>query len=528
MKPQVLQFKNISKDYAGNRVLKDVSMDIHEGEIHALIGENGAGKSTLMNILFGMSVIQTSGGFRGEIRFDGKKISIGKPQDAMNLGIGMVHQEFMLIPGFSIVENVKLNRETTRPNWVSKIVGKKYQTLDVPSMKADVRRAMDVMDFSLNEMEFVERLPVGYMQFVEIVRELDKPNIRLLVLDEPTAVLTESEADMLLQAMRRLRERGISILFITHRLAEVMSVADRVTVLRDGEIVANLSTADADIDRLAELMVGRALSLRKSSGAGPGGVTRDVFLKIESLRVAMPGETVKGLDLDVFRGEILGIGGLAGQGKVGISNGVMGLYEATGKVYKNGTLLPLNDSPAALLSGMGFVSEDRHGAGLLLEQSIELNIAVKAMQIRRKFSRGLIVDYKAVRRYALEMIEKLDIRCMSPSQNAGALSGGNQQKVCIAGALALEPDVLFVSEPTRGIDVGAKKLLLDLLVSLNQEQGMTIVMTSSELGELRSICHRIAIVYNGKVSGILPPDAPDREFGLMMAGELDCENEVGK
>jgi simple sugar transport system ATP-binding protein len=273
-------------------------------------------------------------------------------------------------------------------------------------------------------------------------------------------------------------------------------------------------------------MVGRKVSLPDVSASKTRNETRDVLLKIESLRVEMPGERVKGLDLEVFRGEILGLGGLAGQGKVGVANGIMGLYEAEGKVYKEGQLLPLNNPLTAIRRGMAFVSEDRRGLGLLLDQSIELNIAVKAMQPPGKFSKGFMVDYKAIRKHAREMIEKLDIRCTDPGQHTRSLSGGNQQKVCIAGALTLTPDLLFVSEPTRGIDVGAKKLVLDLLLSLNRERNMTIVMTSSELEELRLICHRIAIVYNGRVSGILSSDAPVKYFGLMMAGELGYGDEV--
>ena len=519
MKPHLLQFKDICKDYADNKVLKNVSIEVAAGTIHALIGENGAGKSTLMNILFGMPVIHASGGFEGEILMEGDKISVRKPQDAMKLGIGMVHQEFMLIPGFTVTENVKLNRETTYPNIISRFAGNNYQTLDMPAMRRDVCSVLKTLEFSLDETQCIERLPVGYMQFVEIARELDKPNIRLLVLDEPTAVLTESEAETLLETMRRLRDKGISILFITHRLAEVMSTADYVTVLRDGETVANLPIAEADIDKLAELMVGRRLETSERTDRDVCKCEESVALRIESLCVDMPGELVKDLNLDVCKGEILGLGGLAGQGKVGVANGVMGLFRAEGKVYKDGKPLPLNNPLAALSHGMAFVSEDRRGMGLLLDQSIELNIALKAMQTYGKFSKGLLVDYKAMRGHALEMISKLDIRCTGPKQNTRYLSGGNQQKVCIAGALTLTPDILFVSEPTRGIDVGAKKLVLELLVSLNREYGMTIIMTSSELAELRLICHRIAIVYDGSVCGILAPDASDREFGLMMAGE---------
>ncbi|MDL2298475.1 sugar ABC transporter ATP-binding protein [Synergistaceae bacterium OttesenSCG-928-D05] len=518
----ILELRNIVKEYFGNRVLKGVSLRLNEGEIHALIGENGAGKSTLMNILFGMPVIHNTGGYEGEIFFQGNHVEIKTPHDAMESGIGMVHQEFMLLPGFTITENIKLNRETTRANVASQVFGPSMRSLDMPAMEADARAALDRLGLSLDETLKVAGLPVGYMQFVEIARELDKKTTKILVLDEPTAVLTESEADTLLTTMERLAKSGIAILFITHRLGEVMRVADNITVLRDGEWVASMPKSEASIEKLAELMVGRSLENvahhRDLSGQGV-----DTFVEIRDLRVEMPGEEVRGIDLDIRKGEILGIGGLAGQGKIGIANGVMGHYASSGTVRKEGKEIPLNNTPVALAAGMAFVSEDRRGVGLLLDQSIELNIAVPAMQSQRQFLTGGslgLTDNKSMRAHALDMIQKLDIRCTGPEQLTRRLSGGNQQKVCIAKALTLHPNLLFVSEPTRGIDIGAKKIVLDLLVKLNREWGVTVVVTSSELAELRSICDRIAIIYEGKVEGILAPDASDRDFGVLLAGGL--------
>lgn len=236
----------------------------------------------------------------------------------------------------------------------------------------------------------------------------------------------------------------------------------------------------------------------------------------------MPGEKVKGVTLDVKKGEILGIGGLAGHGKIGIANGIMGLFQASGEVYFKGKKVKLNNPKDALSKGLAFVSEDRRGVGLLLNESIQTNIMLTAMQVQEKFLKKIggikFIDRKTAAEYAKKIIADLDIRCTGPEQLVRRLSGGNQQKVCIARALALEPELLFVSEPTRGIDVGAKKIVLDLLLQLNREMGMTIVITSSELAELRSICDRIAIIYDGKLEGILLPDADDTEFGLMMAG----------
>ena len=523
-----LQLHNISKEYFGNKVLKGISFDVPEGAIVALVGENGAGKSTLMNILFGMPVIHSTGGFEGEVRFDGAPVNITSPQQAMELGIGMVHQEFMLLPGFTITENIKLNREDTKPSALGKIFGSSMDWLDMKSMKKDARRALDTIGMGIDEALPVAGLPVGYMQFIEIAREIDKTNTKLLVLDEPTAVLTESEAERLLETMRLLASKGISILFISHRLDEVLSVSDHIVVLRDGELVCSLDPKDTDVAHVAELMVWRKIESHELCGRVPESFSSGRILEIRDLSVNMPGEEVRNLDLDVYRGEILGIGGLAGGGKIGIANGIMGLFPASGTVIKHNfgggdekVELNIQRTRDVLSCGLAFVSEDRRGVGLLLNDSIELNITITATQLQDKFMKpGFISlhDTAAMRAKALEDIKELDIRCTGPEQLTRRLSGGNQQKVCIARALALQPDLLLVSEPTRGIDIGAKKLIMDLLVRLNREQGLTVIMTSSELAELRSVCDRIAIIYDGHLQGVLLPTDSDRDFGLMMAG----------
>ena len=519
----VLEMKNITKRYGETTVLSDVSLSVRPGEIHALLGENGAGKSTLMNVLFGMPVIHTTGGFDGEVLIDGEKASILTPNDAMNAGIGMVHQEFMLLPGFTITENIKLNREITRPTILSRALHlKNMENLDMPAMRKDARKALDSVGMSLDENTLVKGLPVGYMQFVEIAREIDKKGIRLLVFDEPTAVLTESEAETLISVMKQIAQSGIAIIFITHRLDEVMAAADNITILRDGKLAATREKSKTSLVELAELMIGRKGEAVVTTTPKAEDASANIALSIKNLIVDMPGEMVKGVDLEVREGEILGVGGLAGQGKIGIPNGIMGLYPAAGEVKLFGKDLPLNDAQNALRSGMAMVSEDRRGVGLLLDQSIEDNIAFNAMQINGDFLHKVAFittkDGKKVREHAKQMIRDLDIRCTSSRQAAGTLSGGNQQKVCVARALTMNPKFLFVSEPTRGIDIGAKKLVLETLVKLNREQGMTIVMVSSELQELRSISDRIAIVSEGKVVDILAPDASDADFGLAMSG----------
>ena len=516
----VLKMDNISKEYFGNRVLKDVSLAVKPGEIHALMGENGAGKSTLMNILFGMPVIHSTGGFEGTVEIGGQPAAIRAPHEAIEYGIGMVHQEFMLIPGFTITENIKIGREISRPNLASRIFGKQMETLDSEAMAKDARKALDTVGLGISEEEYIRGMPVGYMQFVEIAREIDKTGIKLLVFDEPTAVLTETEAENLLQTMKKIAESGIAIIFITHRLDEVMAVADSVTILRDGEFVAHKEIADTSVTDIAELMIGRKVEklVDAAENAERSIDENDIAVKIRDFCVAMPGEMVKGVDLDIRKGEIFGIGGLAGQGKIGIPNGIMGIYESSGTVEVFGKKLNLNNLGEALRNGIASVSEDRRGVGLLLDESIEENIVFSAIQIKKQFLKFGMMDTKKIRAHANEMIKLLDIRCTGPRQHAGDLSGGNQQKVCLARALTMDPDVLIVSEPTRGIDIGAKKLVLEYLTKINREMGKTIIVVSSELVELRSVCDRIAIISDGKLASIMSPDAPDAEFGLAMSG----------
>ncbi|MDR2542149.1 MAG: sugar ABC transporter ATP-binding protein [Treponema sp.] len=520
----IISFKNVSKNYSGNYVLKNINFEIKAGEIHALVGENGAGKSTLMNILFGMPVIQNTGGFEGCLFLGEKSVNIKSPFQAMEFGIGMVHQEFMLIPGFTITENVKINREINKDGVLNKILGrvfgKRFRILDYKKMNKDTRKALDTLEMGIEEYTLLAGLPIGHMQFVEIAREIDKTNVRLLVLDEPTAVLTESEAENLIKAMKNLTKKGISIIFISHRLDEIVQAADRVTVLRDGEHVVTKNIADTNVIELAGLMVGREVTIDRSLNERSS--SNEIILSVKGLEVVMPGERVRGIDLEIRKGEIFGIGGLAGQGKLGIANGIVGIYPGRGEVNFEGKPLPLNQPKQVLKRGIAYLSEDRKGVGLLLDESIELNIAFTAMQIHNDFLFNLglfkLKNSMAIRNNANKQITDLDIRCQGPLQNVGRLSGGNQQKVCVARALTQNPKFLFVCEPTRGIDIGAKKLILDLLYKLSNEFGMTIVMTSSELAELRSICDRIAIVCEGKLAGILKPDAPATDFGLMMSG----------
>lgn len=518
----LLSIEHVSKEFYGNVVLHDVSFELHQGEILGLVGENGAGKTTLMHILFGMPVISETGGFQGSVKIEGNEAHFLSPFDALDAGLGMVHQEFSLIPGFTTTENIVLNRESMRPSLLNDVFGERMSVLQRDTMRERAKTAIGKLGVELDPDMLISEMPVGHKQFTEIAREIDREQTKILILDEPTAVLTESEAEVLLSTLKRLASEGIAIIFISHRLQEVLAISNRIVVLRDGHVVKDTPNQSLSTRDVASWMVGRSIA-EAGHGAEPRGLS-GIALKVQHLWVDMPGETVRDVSFEVRKGEIFGIGGLAGQGKLGIPNGIMGLFPAGGEVVLNGQNVLLNNPAKALAMGMAFVSEDRRGVGLLLDESLEWNIAFTAMQVHRMYLKKMLGglfsqrDEKAMKDLCEEYIKLLDIKCTTTKQLAKELSGGNQQKICLAKAFAIKPDLMFVSEPTRGIDVGAKKLVLDTLHHYNRDFGTTIVMVSSELVELRSICDRIAIIDEGRIAGILPPTADISEFGLLMSG----------
>ena len=523
-KSPLLEMRNIKKDFFGNQVLTDINLTLQAGEVLGLCGENGAGKSTLMKILFGMDVIRETGGYGGDVLIDGRKVVFNSPFDALAAGVGMVHQEFSLIPGFTATENILLNREPQKKNVISQVFGERMNTLDYNEMNGRAQNAIEKMGFSIDSDMAISQMPVGHKQFTEIARELSKENLKLLILDEPTAVLTEKEAEALLQSIRNMAQQGIAIIFITHRLHEILAVCDKVVVMRDGYVVQDVPAEETNVTEITRWMVGRSVDGGEARSDVRDFSDRRSIMSIRKLWVDMPGEIVRNVNLDVKEGEILGIGGLAGQGKLGIPNGVMGLYEAGGTVEFDGKEIPLNSPRRCLDAALAFVSEDRRGVGLLLDETLEWNVAFPAMQVRNKFLKkiGPLTwrDEKAIAEVTQQYIDELAIKCTSSRQKAKELSGGNQQKICLAKAFALTPKFLFVSEPTRGIDVGAKSLVLEALRKFNRESGVTVVMISSELEELRMICDRIAIVSGGKIAGILPANHASEEFGMLMVSQV--------
>ncbi|MBR0151489.1 MAG: sugar ABC transporter ATP-binding protein [Synergistaceae bacterium] len=549
----LLRLEHIGKEFYGNRVLSDISFDISAGEIIGLVGENGAGKSTLLNILFGMPVISSTGGYEGSMQVDGRNVRFTSPNQALAQGIGMVHQEFSLIPGFTATENILLNREVLNGSAFSYLFSDRVSTLDRTAMHDRANSAIHTLGVNINPEMTVSEMPVGYKQFIEIAREIDRKNTRLLFLDEPTAVLAESEAEILITALKKLARSGIAIVFISHRLSEVKDLCSRILVLRDGKLITDQPAEELSTRQIASLMVGRESVRREAPreiqipeapiepetpdntlnlGGGKKKKKKKIrpALRIEHLWVDMPGETVRDVSFDVMKGEIFGIGGLAGHGKLGIPNGIMGLYPAGGKVVVSGRRLTLNKPRAALGRKMAFVSEDRRGVGLLLDEPLDWNITFTAMQTQGRFLVGIPFIFQmrnehAMRKEARKFIDSLAIKCTGPQQLAGELSGGNQQKVCLAKAFVLKPEILIICEPTRGIDIGAKTLVLDALREYNRENGTTIIITSSELEELRSVCGRVAIVDEGKIAGILPASSPAEDFGMLMTGQTKNNDE---
>jgi len=520
----LLSLKNVSKDFYGNVVLHNVSFDLHEGEILGLVGENGAGKTTLMSILFGMPVIAETGGFSGTIELNGQEIHFLSPFDALDAGLGMVHQEFSLIPGFTTTENIVLNRESMKPNFLIDLFGYRMSTLDRPDMRRRAEAAIHKLGVKLDPDMLVSEMPVGHKQFTEIAREISRSNTKILILDEPTAVLTESEALVLLDSLKKLAKEGVGIIFISHRLREVTDIADRIVVLRDGNAVKDVPAKGVTIKDIASWMVGRSISGEAAPREEPRMLTEEV-LSVQHLWVDMPGETVRDVSFSVNKGEIFGIGGLAGQGKLGIPNGIMGLYPAGGKAMLNGKEILLNNPAAALKLGMAFVSEDRRGVGLLLDESLEWNIAFTAMQTHGQYLKpvlgGLFTqrDGAAMEKLCQEYIQLLDIKCTSTKQPAKELSGGNQQKICLAKAFALKPQLLFVSEPTRGIDVGAKAEIHSLITKLASE-GKSIIMVSSEMPEVIGMSDRVLVVCQGRITAVLDRKDLDQETIMRYATSI--------
>jgi len=517
----VLQVRHLSKSFGAVQVLKSVSLDLAAGEIHGLIGANGCGKTTLLNILFGHPLIAATGGYSGDLLLEGRATRVDSPVTALRCGIGMIHQEFALIPSMTVAENIKINRERTQP-LTDRLFGRTLSLVHRRGNRDDAERALATLGVSLPADMRVSQIALSTKQFVEIAREIDKRRLQLLMLDEPSAVLSQSDTERLMEALRKLSAEGTAILYVSHRLEEVISLCDRITVLREGKVVGQWARPGFDLRTMVEQMSGRqVVKARRTSKKR----AEEVLCRIEDLHVDKPGERLQGLSLDVKQGEILGLAGLSGHGKLAIGPGIMGMHPIAGRIYLNGEQIRNPGASIMLHKGVCFLPEDRTAAGLLMDHAIMDNIVFTAAQVDGRFARTRwlkalsLLNRAEIQRYAQDCVDRFHIKCRSIRQRAAELSGGNQQKVCIARALAIQPKLLIVSEPTRGVDVVAKEIILEIFLELNRDLGMTLVIASSELDELKRICDRIAVIYKGRLFDILAPDCEDRDFTLAFSGE---------
>jgi general nucleoside transport system ATP-binding protein len=493
----ILEMRNIVKHFPGVLANNNVNLTIQAGEIHALLGENGAGKSTLMQILYGFHAMDS-----GEILIDGERVRLDSPKDAIALGIGMVHQEFMLVPRFSVVENTVLGLQEGGA------------LLDLQRASKQLKGLSDRHGLALDPAAEVGSLPIGVQQRVEILKILYR-DARLLILDEPTAVLTPQEKDQLFAVLRKLREDGRSIVLVTHKLNEIMEIADRVTVMRDGQVVATRAIGSTSGQELTRLMVGRDVNLRADKSSQKPGAT---ILQIDGLHVQdeTGHEKVRGLSLEVHAGEILGIAGVDGNGQSELAEAVMHLREIkSGRVLLKGSDVTRQSVAQHRAIGISYVPADRRHVGSVTEMSVADN-AILGLQ--RKYTRGLFRGIREARESALGLVSRFGIRSAGIDFAAGKLSGGNLQKLILGREIMRGSAALVVEHPTRGLDVGAVEAVWGELLRARQE-GKAILLISAELEELLNLADRIAVIFEGRIMGVVDAaGASVEEIGLMMAG----------
>jgi simple sugar transport system ATP-binding protein len=496
-----LELKGITKRF-GTLVANDaIDLVVESGQIHSLLGENGAGKSTLMNVLYGLYKADA-----GQILLDGKPLEFAGPGDAMAAGIGMVHQHFMLIPVFTVAENVALGHEPTKRGGV----------LDLDAARALVRKISDRFGFDVDPDALVEDLPVGVQQRVEIIKSLAR-DAKVLVLDEPTAVLTPQETDELMEIMRGLANSGTSIVFITHKLREVKAVADKITVIRQGRVVgeAKPSTETAE---LASMMVGREVGLTVDKKIAEPG---KVVLSVSDLSVLDDRDqrAVDHVSFEVRAGEILAIAGVQGNGQTELAEAILGLrdiHSNEGDISISGSSVRGKSVRSILEKGVGYVPEDRQKNGLISEFSIAENLMLNG-SFTKPYAKGLGIAFATRARLAEERVKEFDVRTTSALTPAGKLSGGNQQKVVLARELSREVDLLVVSQPTRGVDVGSIEFIHERLVE-ERNAGKAVLLISTELDEVMTLADRIAVMYRGRIVGIVDNKTDRAKLGQMMAG----------
>lgn len=494
-----LELRGITKRFGSLTANDAIDLAVGDGEIHAILGENGAGKSTLMNVVYGL--LQPD---EGSISVDGKEITIHSPLDALAAGIGMVHQHFMLIPVFTVAENIVLGHEKVKGLGI----------LDLESAKKEILRVSAEFNFDIDPDALVEDLPVGLQQRVEIIRALIY-DAKVLILDEPTAVLTPQETDELLRNMKKFKDKGTSIVFITHKLREVKEAADKITIIRRGKVVGTASPT-ASQEELASLMVGRPVSLDVDKNSAQLG---EVTLSVSNLTISdhTGRSLVKNVSFEVRAGEVLAVAGVQGNGQSELAESIVGLQEhVTGKIELQGKEITRASVRDALHAGIAFVPESREEDGLIGSFSIEENLILDLHDLP-PYAKGPVISQSVVNSEAQKRVKEFDIRTQSAKDLASSLSGGNKQKVVLARELSRPVKLLVASQPTRGLDVGSIEFVHERIIA-ERDAGRAVLLFSTELDEVTALADRIAVMYRGEFIAIVPADTSREELGLLMAG----------
>lgn len=496
----VIEMSGITKQFGDFKANDNINLQLKKGEIHALLGENGAGKSTLMNILSGL-LEPTS----GDIKINGKKVTISSPSMANKLGIGMVHQHFMLVKKFTVTENIILGSEPSKLGFIDKLAAKKI-----------IKELSGKYGLAVDANAVVEDISVGMEQRVEIIKTLYR-GADILILDEPTAVLTPQEIGELIEIMHELVKEGKSIILITHKLDEIKQVADRCTVIRRGQSIGTVNVKETSQQQLADMMVGRSVSFKTTKTAAK---PKEVVLSVEDLIVKESRglDAVKNLSLEVRAGEVLGIAGIDGNGQSELIQAITGLSKVEkGKITLNGREIQNLPPRKITETGLGHIPEDRHKYGLVLPMSLEDNIALQTYYQKPLSSHGFL-NQQAINTYAKKLIAEFDVRCHNERVPASALSGGNQQKAIIARELDRNPSLLIAAQPTRGLDVGAIEYIHKRLIE-QRDNAKAVLLMSFELDEILNVSDRIAVMYEGNIVAVVKPEETTREeLGLLMAG----------